>query len=50
MIDLRGQLADALLDQPPEHFIADGEIVAFSGSTTSFSRLQGRIDNKEPTA
>jgi len=36
------ELEEALLAQPREHFIADGEIVAFEGNNTSFSRLQQR--------
>ena len=41
------ELVDALGKQPPGHYIADGEIVAFKGNTTSFSRLQGRIGIKD---
>ncbi|MGD8421998.1 MAG: ATP-dependent DNA ligase, partial [Gammaproteobacteria bacterium] len=36
------ELEQALLAQPRKNFIADGEIVAFEGSNTSFSRLQQR--------
>lgn len=46
--DTYPELVDALGRQPPVHFIADGEIVAFAGNTTSFSRLQGRIGIKNP--
>jgi len=42
------ELVEALADQSPEHFIADGEIVAFDGNNTSFSRLQGRIGIHDP--
>jgi len=42
------ELVEALSSQPPEHYIADGEIVAFQGNTTSFSRLQGRLGIKDP--
>jgi DNA ligase D-like protein (predicted ligase) len=35
-------------DTPP--LIADGEIVAFDGALTSFSRLQARMQNGRPTA
>jgi DNA ligase D-like protein (predicted ligase) len=35
-------------DTPP--LIADGEIVAFDGDVTSFSRLQGRMQNARPNA
>jgi bifunctional non-homologous end joining protein LigD len=43
-------LTDAILrhDTPP--LIADGEIVAFDGDVTSFSRLQGRMGNARPGA
>lgn len=42
------ELVEALAGQPPGHYIVDGEIVAFEGSTTSFSRLQGRIGIHDP--
>src|SRR4051794_24083848 len=35
-------------DTPP--LIADGEIVAFDGDVTSFSKLQGRMQNARPNA
>lgn len=41
------ELADALLDQPALDFVADGEVVAFDGTATSFSRLQGRMQIKD---
>lgn len=37
------ELVADLEAQPRDDFIADGEIVAFSGNRTSFSRLQNRI-------
>ncbi len=37
------EIVDALSKQPVKDFIIDGEIVAFEGSRTSFSRLQDRI-------
>jgi bifunctional non-homologous end joining protein LigD len=37
------EIVEALETQPSRDFIADGEIVAFEGDVTSFSRLQGRI-------
>jgi len=46
--DTYPELADALAIQQAEHYILDGEIVAFSGKTTSFSRLQGRLGIKNP--
>jgi ATP-dependent DNA ligase len=42
------ELVEALAAQSPEHFIADGEIVAFEGNNTSFSRLQGRLGIHDP--
>ncbi len=46
--DTYPELAEALGKQPAGHFIVDGEIVAFEGNNTSFSRLQGRIGIKDP--
>lgn len=37
------EIADAIDMQPATRFVVDGEIVAFEGSRTSFSRLQPRI-------
>ena len=36
------EVVDALLDQPVDDVVLDGEVVAFDGDVTSFSRLQGR--------
>jgi bifunctional non-homologous end joining protein LigD len=36
------ELKEAIETQSGDHFIVDGEIVAFEGAVTSFSRLQGR--------
>ena len=41
-------LAGALLRGETPPLIADGEIVAFDGDVTSFSRLQGRMQNARP--
>jgi DNA ligase D-like protein (predicted ligase) len=44
-LDLAGsfpEVAEALAEQPGRDFVVDGEVVAFEGSTTSFSRLQRR--------
>lgn len=41
------ELVDALAEQSGS-FVADGEIVAFDGDVTSFSRLQGRIGLTDP--
>jgi DNA ligase D-like protein (predicted ligase) len=40
--DTYPELEQILLEQPREKFIVDGEIVAFKGNNTSFSRLQKR--------
>jgi len=45
--DTYPELVDMLKAQPSDHYIADGEIVAFEGNVTSFSRLQGRIGIKD---
>lgn len=37
------ELVEALATQPRRRFIVDGEIVAFEGRLTSFSRLQRRM-------
>jgi len=37
------ELVEALATQERDAFIVDGEIVAFDGNLTSFSRLQGRL-------
>lgn len=42
------EIADALKKLESEGFVADGEIVAFDGQVTSFSRLQQRIGLKDP--
>ena len=42
------ELIEALEADPAERFLADGEIVAFEGSRTSFERLQGRIGIHDP--
>ena len=42
------ELLDALGRQPLTNFVVDGEVVAFSKEVTSFSRLQGRMQLKDP--
>jgi bifunctional non-homologous end joining protein LigD len=42
------ELAPVLADQPVSEFVADGEIVAFSGRQTSFARLQARFQLTDP--
>ncbi len=37
------ELVEALAAEPRQDFVADGEIVAFSGRVTSFARLQRRV-------
>jgi DNA ligase D-like protein (predicted ligase) len=41
-------LREAILRDETPPLIADGEIVAFDGDVTSFSRLQGRMQNARP--
>lgn len=40
--DTYPELVDALVDQPVDRFVVDGEVVAFDGNVTSFARLQQR--------
>jgi bifunctional non-homologous end joining protein LigD len=42
------ELVEAMADQPAREFVADGEVVAFDGKVTSFSRLQKRMQIKDP--
>ena len=42
------ELVEALEAEPATEFLADGEIVAFEGSRTSFERLQGRMGIHDP--
>jgi ATP-dependent DNA ligase len=42
------ELVEALEAEPATEFVADGEIVAFAGSRTSFERLQGRMGIHDP--
>ncbi|HEX5928090.1 MAG TPA: non-homologous end-joining DNA ligase [Solirubrobacterales bacterium] len=42
------ELVEALEAEPAPSFLADGEIVAFDGSRTSFERLQGRMGVHDP--
>jgi bifunctional non-homologous end joining protein LigD len=44
------ELAAALAAQPATDFVVDGEVVAFDGDTTSFSRLQQRLGVRNPPA
>src|SRR4029077_17597664 len=43
-------LSAAILRDETPPLLADGEIVAFDGDVTSFSRLQGRMQNARPNA
>jgi bifunctional non-homologous end joining protein LigD len=42
------ELVEALEAEPATDFVADGEIVAFDGTRTSFERLQGRMGVHDP--
>lgn len=42
------ELAEALSAQPVPEFVCDGEVVAFDGAVSSFSRLQGRMQIDDP--
>jgi bifunctional non-homologous end joining protein LigD len=42
------ELVEALRAQPHRRFVVDGEVVAFDGAITSFSRLQGRSGLTDP--
>jgi bifunctional non-homologous end joining protein LigD len=44
------ELVEALGRERADDFVADGEIVAFRGAVTSFSRLQGRMQLSDPGA
>lgn len=44
------ELVAAIRDQVTRDFVVDGEVVAFDGKVTSFSRLQGRIQIRDPEA
>jgi DNA ligase D-like protein (predicted ligase) len=44
------EIVEALESDPCDDFVADGEIVAFKGGVTSFSRLQGRMQLSDPAA
>jgi bifunctional non-homologous end joining protein LigD len=44
------ELAAALAGQDHSDFIIDGEVVAFDGAATSFSRLQQRLGQHDPGA
>ncbi|EPX76680.1 non-homologous end-joining DNA ligase [Salipiger mucosus] len=46
--DTYPELAEALAGQPAQELVADGEVVAFDGAVSSFSRLQGRMHVKDP--
>jgi bifunctional non-homologous end joining protein LigD len=42
------ELVDDLEKEKHDHFVADGEIVAFEGNRTSFARLQNRLQIRDP--
>lgn len=45
--DTYPELQDALIDRVSSDCVLDGEIVAFDGAVTSFSRLQGRMQIRD---
>ena len=49
MNDTWPELVEDLEDDPCKDFVGDGEIVAFEGTHTSFSKLQARIGIKRAT-
>lgn len=48
--DTYPEVVEALRKQPADDFIVDGEIVAFEGALTSFSRLQQRMQVRDAQA
>jgi DNA ligase D-like protein (predicted ligase) len=42
------ELDEALHAQGADNFVVDGEVVAFTGRTTSFSQLQQRLGQRQP--
>jgi bifunctional non-homologous end joining protein LigD len=50
LADTYPELAEALAAEACDDFAADGEIVAFEGALTSFSRLQRRMQIADPEA
>jgi bifunctional non-homologous end joining protein LigD len=42
------EIIGALAEQPPDDAVVDGEVVAFEGRQTSFARLQGRMQLRDP--
>jgi len=44
------EISDAIAVQALDNFVVDGEIVAFDGAVTSFSRLQRRMQITDPIA
>jgi bifunctional non-homologous end joining protein LigD len=48
MNDTWPELVDRIAEDPCDDFVCDGEIVAFEGRLTSFSRLQKRIGIHDP--
>src|SRR6201986_449346 len=42
------EIIEALEAEAAQEFVADGEIVAFEGSRTSFEKLQGRLGIADP--
>lgn len=46
--DTYPEIVEALAEQPVADFVVDGEVVAFDGSVSSFSRLQQRMKIDDP--
>jgi bifunctional non-homologous end joining protein LigD len=44
------EVIEAIHQQEATSFIADGEIVAFDGTITSFAKLQARMQVEHPSA
>ena len=42
------EIAEALMAQDADNFVVDGEVVAFEGDETRFSRLQQRLGVRDP--
>jgi DNA ligase D-like protein (predicted ligase) len=48
--DTYPEVVEALASQAADDFVVDGEVVAFEGNVTSFSRLQGRMQTRDQEA
>ena len=50
LTDTYPEIAEAIAEHAPRNVLLDGEVVAFSGGKTSFSRLQGRMQIRDADA